>query len=175
MNEAAFKQALAEASPATTIHAASFSAPSAPQPAPPPPPAAAYAPPASAPAPNQGGLLSAMRGAQATASVAAPMTATGVVEAPQVRVTFGLPVGDYEAYFHGAVANGNTLALVYDDRYRGGGRFFPNPLDEPFAVAVEGHPTVYLVESTGMSYRYDERTHYVLLVVQATAAGRVGR
>jgi hypothetical protein len=90
---------------------------------------------------------------------------------PSYRVIFDMPSGEMEAPFHhvvrqeGAKPGTGTLVLVYDNRFKGP-KFFPKPTAEPFAVYVDGSPTVFLVESTGIQFVKGDETFCVLMIAK---------
>jgi hypothetical protein len=98
--------------------------------------------PAPAAAPR-GGLLDAYR--QPHTHPAEPTAAASptTVGPPPVKVTFGVPgFGLHEAYYHDVIVEKQCFTLVYDERYKGGNKYWPQ-IDGQFAARVDGDPTDY--------------------------------
>jgi hypothetical protein len=94
-----------------------------------------------------GGLLDAY--SQPRPHQAAPATLTQpappaqAAGPPAKKVTFGVPgFGLHEAYYHDVLVDKQCFTLVYDERYKGGSRYWPQ-IDGPFAARVEGDPNDY--------------------------------
>jgi hypothetical protein len=91
----------------------------------------------------RGGLLDAYQKQRPPRQIDMPPASALPVEAPTKKVTFGVPgFGLHEAYYHDVIINKQAFCLVWDERYRGGNKYFPQ-IDGPFAARVEGDPVDY--------------------------------
>ncbi len=70
--------------------------------------------------------------------------------------------------YHEVIKNDCVLVLVYNNNFKGGGKFFPPVTDKLMAVKVEGHDNVYFVNSYGTRFQHGG-CEYCLLVIDQDA------
>lgn len=121
-----------------------------------------------------------------------------VEEPPETGKTIGPPtnlvyfekegIGTVPCFFHSVVtalepaedgSDNKTgfLVLIYDLRYhQNAARWFPpsfDPYGRPWAVKIKNDVHVYLVNTTGFQYVYDDREHCVLSVERAVIGAEI--
>ena len=119
----------------------------------------------------KGGLLDAYQKPRPQPPVVAASSVP--VSPPTKKVTFGVPgFGLHEAYYHDVIINNQQFILVYDERYRGGGKFLPQ-IDGPFAARVEGDPMDYQLLWPDQSFTDPAtgRTYFQLLIEERVPQG----
>ena len=94
---------------------------------------------------------------------------------PNVEVTFEIQhFGTHTAYYHEVITRyPGFLVLVYDNRFRGAGKYFPQARSDdtpPLALAVVGKPKVYLVHTTGFQFVHGDLEFCVLMVERVADA-----
>jgi hypothetical protein len=89
------------------------------------------------------------------------------VQPPTHKVTFEIAgFGTFETAYHRVVQgeDGISLVLVYDTRFQGGLKYFPQASDNELFVDVHDLPYIFKVRSAGLKYKIDDSEHCVLLV-----------
>lgn len=80
--------------------------------------------------------------------------------------------GHLTAPYHKVIREGINLVLVYDNRYTGGQKFFPEPNDnKTLIVDVKSHPCVYKVMAPGIQFMLDVYDVCVLFIVEEAVKG----
>jgi hypothetical protein len=83
---------------------------------------------------------------------------------PQFTVNFEIEgFGTHEAPYHQVIRSEQALVLVYDTRYTGGQKYFPQT-DRPLGVHVHGTDSMYLVHTTNIQFPLDYWEVCVLLI-----------
>jgi hypothetical protein len=116
-----------------------------------------------APMSHKGGLLDAYQKQRTPTVDVAPSSTVGP---PTQRVTFGVPgFGLHEACYHKVIISDQLFILVYDERYKGGGKYLPQ-IDGSFAARVEGDPLDYKLCWPGQMFTDQDtgRTYFQLLI-----------
>lgn len=89
------------------------------------------------------------------------------VQPPSHKVTFEIAgFGTFETSYHRVVQgeDGISLVLVYDTKFQGGLKYFPQASDNELFVDVHNLPYIFKVRSAGLKYKVDDWEHCVLLV-----------
>lgn len=98
-----------------------------------------------------------------------PQVNNNAVQPPTVKVTFEVAgFGTFETAYHRVVRGDDdiSLVLVYDNRFQGGLKYFPQPSDSPMFVDVHDLPCVFQVRSAGLRFVVDNLEMCVLLIEQ---------
>lgn len=101
------------------------------------------------------------------ATVPSDRSNQNTVQPPSHRVTFEIAgFGTFETSYHRVVQgeDGISLVLVYDTRFHGGLKYFPQVSENELFVDVHELPYIFKVRSAGLKYRVDDLEHCVLLV-----------
>jgi hypothetical protein len=100
---------------------------------------------------------------------ALPAMANGVP--PNTNVTFEMKGwGTFSAAYHEVIKNDCLLVLVYDTRFKGGMKFFPQTTDNTIAVSIEGNPNVFFVNSYGNRFEHAGYEYCILVIDQENSA-----
>lgn len=89
------------------------------------------------------------------------------IQPPACKATFEIPgFGTFETAYHRIIQgeDGISLVLVYDNRFAGGLKYFPQASDAELFVDVHDLPYIFKVRSAGLRYKIDDFEHCVLLV-----------
>jgi hypothetical protein len=96
-----------------------------------------------------------------------PQQAKMTASAPETQVTFEIDGwGSFEAMYHEVIKNDCVLVLVFDNRFKGGGKYFPPSTDKLMAVKVANKDTVYFVHSYGTKFQHDNFEYCMLVIEQ---------
>jgi hypothetical protein len=97
----------------------------------------------------------------------APAQQSAPVGPPETRVTFEIEGwGEFEAMYHEVIKNDCVLVLVFDTRFKGGGKYFPPATDKLMAVKVDGQQNVYFVNSYGTRFQHGGYEYCMLVIDQ---------
>lgn len=118
-----------------------------------------------------------------------PAQVSGRIAAPQKLVYFEKEgLGTVPAFYHDVLVQVTRddpdnyeytgfMVLVYDLRFeQNAARWFPpsnDPYQRPWAALIKGDQRLYLVQTTGFQYVYDNREYCVLRVERAVIAPQV--
>jgi hypothetical protein len=92
---------------------------------------------------------------------------TEVSVPPNTKVTFEMEGwGTFEANYHEVIKNDCLLVLVYDTRYKGGMKFFPQASKNLIAISVDGTDTIYFVNSYGNRFEHAGYEYCILVIDQ---------
>lgn len=119
-------------------------------------------------------------------TTAAGITTNSRVTAPQKLAYFEKEgLGTVPAFYHDVIVSvsrddpenyeySGFMVLIYDLRFeQNAARWFPpsnDPYQRPWAVSIKGDQRLYLVQTTGFQYVYDNREYCVLRVERAVMA-----
>lgn len=96
-----------------------------------------------------------------------PPAGAARVDNPTIEVTFEIEhFGTHSASYHDVIVQPGFIVLIYKTDYRGS-RYFPQPQGDrspSLAMNITGQPEVYLVETTGVTYSYENAEFCVLAV-----------
>lgn len=116
-----------------------------------------------------------------------PASVSGRAGPPQKLVYFEKEgIGTVPAFFHDVISSvypidddgleeSGFMVLIYDLRFdQNAARWFPpsnDPYGRPWAVKINDDPRLYLVNTTGFQYVYDNREYCILAVERAVLSG----